>query len=104
MGLLALKEKSGKGLVPTRNPPPEKKGPTQETPRDRVLGAVRQVREVFPGAEVLSPEDIRREVAKWSENKREAFEERAAIVQFDAGETKEGAEQLAFSWLGKTKA
>ena len=35
-------------------------------------------------------------VARWNEDRRDAFEERAAIIEFDGGETRDVAERIAF--------
>lgn len=44
----------------------------------------------------LTIEAIRAEVATWSPDKREAFLERSAIVEYDGGETREAADRLAY--------
>lgn len=79
-------------------PPPSPRADRRARGRAQVEEAVQKVLEVFPEAEVLSSREITEAVSRWSEDAREAFEERAAIVEHDGGETRERAEQLAFLW------
>jgi len=64
------------------------------TPQEKE--AIQTILNTFPGAQVLSPQAIADEVATWGQAKREAYEERAAIMEHDGGLKKQLAEQLAY--------
>jgi hypothetical protein len=63
--------------------------------------AIQTILDTFPGAQVLSPQAIADEVATWGEAKREAYEERAAIVEEGEKCSRAAAENLAYAMQEK---
>jgi hypothetical protein len=59
--------------------------------------AIQTILNTFPGAQVLSPQAIADEVATWGQAKREAYEERAGIVQEGEKCSRAAAENLAYA-------